>query len=115
MNPLYIIAGALLFMHFARKPHKQSTVNTPTGVMNTQTNHGTLFDYSNGRTPPNFAAGYENLNAVGNGATMRPLQLSADPVLEAYGGTTRPMFLSANPMLEALGGTMKPMLISPLP
>ncbi len=79
MNPIvYIIGAAALFMHFARKPHKQSTVNTPTGVMNTQTNHGTLFDYSNGQTPPNFAAGYENItpiNATVTTAMQTPLML----------------------------------------
>jgi hypothetical protein len=108
MNPIiYIIGAAALFMHFARKPHKQSTVNTPMGNMvNTASNQNTLVDYTNG---------YENLYAVGGGATMRPLQLSADPVLEAMGGTTKPMLLSAEPVLEAYTMTTRPMLISPQP
>jgi hypothetical protein len=61
---IYIIAAAALFMHFARKPHKQSTVNTPIGVINTQTNHGTLHNYDNGKQAPNFAAGYEDITPM---------------------------------------------------
>jgi hypothetical protein len=66
MNPIiYIIGAAALFMHFARKPHKQSTVNTPMGNMvNTASNQNTLVDYTNGRPLPNFAAGYENITPV---------------------------------------------------
>jgi hypothetical protein len=60
LKPFFYAAVAYaLLMHYAKRPSKQSTVNTPTGVMDTQTNHGTAHSYETGRIAPKFAAGYE--------------------------------------------------------
>jgi predicted lipoprotein with Yx(FWY)xxD motif len=57
---LAIAAAVLAVKHFAKKPSKQSIVNTPTNIVNTQANRATIYTYPNPNETPNFAAGYEN-------------------------------------------------------